>query len=391
MIKTIFIIWEERLDIQRGGVHRIINMLLEQLPQHGYNVHYLYTTDDYKSFHHYQSINEATPIPLSNLQSLLNEFHCDLIIGQDAVLSSRLSQIIQQWNNPDIKYISVYHSSIFLLENALSRNYWIWLLKHDRSIVSKALALARLAVYPLWKKQCRKTEIELFQKNYDIADKLIILSKRELSEIKALIHEEIPKCTVINNPLTWEKIEDPGIIPHKKKEVLIVSRLYNPEKRLDRALYIWKQLEKKGFMDWKLRIVGSGPHENYLHDLAQKLKIKNIEFTGRQNPYPYYLAASLFMMTSAVEGWGLTLTESMQTATVPIVFDSYPALHDIITNNYDGVIIKDDDFDSYISHMAQLMSHQDERERIARNGLESCRRFTIDKIVHQWVDLIKSL
>ena len=97
------------------------------------------------------------------------------------------------------------------------------------------------------------------------------------------------------------------------------------------------------------------------------------------------------MMTSAVEGWGLTLTESMQTATVPIVFDSYPALHDIITNNYDGVIIKDDDFDSYISHMSQLMSHQDERERIARNGLESCRRFTIDKIVHQWVDLIKSL
>ena len=132
-------------------------------------------------------------------------------------------------------------------------------------------------------------------------------------------------------------------------------------------------------------------HEDYLRELSEELALKNVTFTGRQNPISYYKNAALFMMTSAVEGWGLTLTESMQTGVVSIAFDSYPALHDIITDRYDGCIIPDNDLEAYANCMEELMRNRGERERIAKNGLESCRRFEINKIVEQWVKLIESL
>jgi glycosyltransferase involved in cell wall biosynthesis len=44
-------------------------------------------------------------------------------------------------------------------------------------------------------------------------------------------------------------------------------------------------------------------------------------------------------MTSAYEGWGLTLTEAQQMGVVPIAFDSFGAVYDIIENEYNGLII----------------------------------------------------
>ena len=38
-----------------------------------------------------------------------------------------------------------------------------------------------------------------------------------------------------------------------------------------------------------------------------------------------------------------------------------------------------------------IMQYPKERERIARNGIESCKRFETDKIIVQWVKLIESL
>lgn len=393
MIKNIYIIWIRRLNVQRGGVHRIIHILMQHLPKYGYSVHYLYTEDAYQTFHLYDAdIQKEIMIPLSGMQQYLADNHCDLLIGQDGVVGSRLSELVSEWKIPSMKYITEYHNSILLMEKAFSRQYWHWLA--DLPITParmKWLAMLRLLIYPLWLKRCRHSVLDNFLANYHVADALVLLSKYEIPEIQKLTHIDLSRCKVINNPLSWEQIENVEILQQKKKQVLIVSRLYNPEKRLDRALMVWKKIEQRGFTDWQLIIVGEGVHEAYLKELTEKLALKNVTFTGRQNPVPYYRNASLFMMTSAVEGWGLTLTESMQTGVVPIAFDSYPALHDIITDRYDGCIIPDDDLDTYAACMEELMRNREERERIAKNGLESCRRFEINKIVEQWVKLIESL
>ncbi len=393
MIKKIYIIWTERLNVQRGGVHRVIYILMRHLPKYGHEVHYLYTEDAYQTFHLYNDDERNEKIiSLSEMRQFLVDNRCDLLIGQDGGCSSRLSELVAEWHISDMKYVTEYHNSILLMERTFSRHYWKWLAQQsETSLRTKALARVRLIMYPLWLIHCRRAVLDNFLANYRVANALVLLSKHEIPEIQKLTDMDLARCKVINNPLSWEKIEGEQILDGKKKQVLIVSRLYNPEKRLDRAMKIWKILAKRGLTDWQLIIVGAGVHEAYLKTLSCEPGLKNVVFTGRQAPYPYYRDAALFMMTSAVEGWGLTLTESMQTGVVPIAFDSYPALHDIITDRYDGCIIPDDDLEAYANCMEELMCNPEERERIARNGLVSCRRFEINIIVEQWATLIESL
>lgn len=392
-IKNIIILWTKRLNLQRGGVHRIIYILMNHLPKYGYQVKYVYTEDVYQTFYVYDEVldNEQC-IPLEGMRQYLLESKCDLLIGQDGVFFSRLSELVAAWHIEGMKYVTEYHNSVLLMELTFSRHYWKWLASlNSTPLKDKVLARMRLLFYPLWLRRCRQGVRDNFLANYKVADAIVFLSKYELDEVAKLTDVELSRCKVINNPLSWEKIEDTGILEKKEKKILIVSRLYNPEKRLDRALRIWKILEERGHKDWQLVIVGAGKHEEYLKAMTKNLRLQSVRFEGRQDAAPYYQTASLFMLTSAVEGWGLTLTESMQTGVVPLAFDSYPALQSIITDGYDGCIIEDDNLVAYADRMEYLMTHKEERERIARNGLESCKRFTIDKIVAQWVDMINGL
>lgn len=391
MKKHIFIIWTRRINLQRGGIHRIIHILMTYLPKYGYEVDYLYTTDGYKTVHHYLSPQEDAPIAWSDLPAYLSAHGCDLLLGQDGGYSTQLSLLVKAWHAEGIEYITEFHNSVLLMEKAFSRRYWKWAFRNGDSLCERIMALIRYCFYPLWLRKCRKSVIRNILVNQSIARKIVVLSRNELPEIAKLTGQSTDKFAVINNPLSWEKIERPEILNGKKKEVLIVSRLYNPEKRIDLALQAWQIIEQRGYADWSLRIVGAGKHEDYLKNYAKQLKLKNVSFEGRQESYPYYQTAAIFMMTSAVEGWGLTLTESMQTATVPVAFDSYPAIRDIITDGYDGKLVTDNDVVAYADAVAWLIDNPQERNRIALNGLESCRQFMIEPIVKQWVKLIESL
>lgn len=390
MIRNIVIIWSIALDVRRGGVHRIIKMLLEQLPQRGFNVKYVYTNDRYKTFIA-NSDGEEINIPSDCMPGYLRSSGCDLIIGQDGVFSNALSSLVKSWDIPDVVYITQYHNSIAILEKVFTREYWSMKMDRAMTLKDKMSSCFQWLLHPILHYRTRKAEIRNFNVNYNVADRIIFLSENEISLAEKFIGKKLSKCVAINNPLTLNYSIDESILDKKKKEVLIVSRLYNPEKRIDKALRIWQIVEMKGMEDWRLRIVGDGVDKQSLIDLSNSLGLRRVSFEGKQYPEPYYESASIFMMTSAVEGWGLTLTESMQTGVVPMAFNSYPALTDIITDGYDGLIIPNNDIDAYADKLINLMRDKDNRERMALNGLTSCRRFEMDKIVDQWVNMIESL
>ena len=392
--KTVFIFWTERLNPLRGGVHRIIILLLKHLPLSGFNVHYLYTLDDYASFNIYnEDSSKEESIKVENLKSYLLDHHCEIILGQDGVFSNRLTQVVRQMALPGIKFINEYHNSLLLIPNKLSKEYLKFEFVNTKSLRVKIGSAIKYVFYPIWKWKIWKDVSKLYKFNFLNSDVTLLLSSREEPIVRLILSKnEKIKCVAIPNPLSWEKVEDESILIYKKKEVLVVSRIYNPEKRIDLVLKIWCELQKRNVTEgWILRIVGDGIHKPLLMKMAEDMKLRGVVWEGLSNPMPFYHSASLFMMTSSCEGWGLTLTESMQTGVVPLAFDSYPALRSIITDGYDGCIIEDDNLDAYADRMEYLMTHKEERERIARNGLDSCKRFTIDKIVSQWVDMINGL
>ena len=92
--------------------------------------------------------------------------------------------------------------------------------------------------------------------------------------------------------------------------MLIVGRFSESEKRFLLALKAWKEFNSQRITNtWELIIIGFGKDENIYKEYARKNKLNNVKFIGKQDPLEYYKKASIFLMTSAFEGFGLTLTE----------------------------------------------------------------------------------
>lgn len=69
--------------------------------------------------------------------------------------------------------------------------------------------------------------------------------------------------------------------------------------------------------------MGDGSSKLEYETLVSNLNLKKVEFLGFQDPVPYYKNASIFLMTSSLEGFGMTLVEAQCYGVVPIVMDSF--------------------------------------------------------------------
>ena len=140
--------------------------------------------------------------------------------------------------------------------------------------------------------------------------------------------------------------------------------------------------------DWTLRIVGEGNSRGLYERIIHDEHIPDVSLEGRQDPIPYYKEASIFMMTSRSESWGLTLTEAQQMGVVPIAFDTYASLRDIITDDENGIIIQEGDIDSYVNRIKKLMSDSDLRQQMAKQAIVSTQRFSLERIAEMWWKLL---
>ena len=233
-----------------------------------------------------------------------------------------------------------------------------------------------------------------YSRAYYNADRITLLSERfvdDYAQIAGTPTDE--KYKGINNALIFDEcfnMEDYDSV--KKKTVLFVGRFEERQKRVTEVIQVWKMIERSGsFPEWQLRMVGSGEDELYYKKMVKRLKLKRVSFEGPGESRPYYSEASIFMMTSAFEGFGNVLTESLQNAVVPVAYDSYKALHDIIQDGVNCFIVPDHNRKAYCNRMMRLMSDNELRKKMAANGIQMTSKFSIKKIAGQWNSLITNL
>ena len=267
----------------------------------------------------------------------------------------------------------------------------IWNIRHENSIFKNSI---RLILLPLIKSYRKKKGKEAYHNGSIYSDKVVLLSDKFRKVFMQYANIEDPqKIISIHNALSFNVFFDMNEYSTKKKEVLIVSRLDETQKRISLALRIWKFIEQQPMLnDWNLIIVGHGEeYESEYKKFVKRNNLKRISFEGRQNPEFYYKRASIFLMTSLYEGWGLTLTEAQQYGVVPIAFNSYASLTDIIIDGENGFIIPNNDLQTYVNKLIDLMQNEKNRKYMAGKAIESSKRFCLDKICADWITLFKSL
>jgi glycosyltransferase involved in cell wall biosynthesis len=137
-------------------------------------------------------------------------------------------------------------------------------------------------------------------------------------------------------------------------------------------------------------IVGDGNERIPLQQLIDKKKLERVSFLGYQGDLRlYFKRASILAFPSLREGWGLVLVEALAYGCVPVCFDSFSSLHDIVENERDGLIIPAFDVKAFSEGLFSLSRDADKRERLARNGLRSVTKFNIAKIISQWISLLE--
>lgn len=176
----------------------------------------------------------------------------------------------------------------------------------------------------------------------------------------------------------------------KSKTLLYVGRLNTSQKKVDYLLQIWSKLYKK-HPDWTLKIVGGGEEEMFLKEKARVLNLSNCSFEGFKDPIEYYRDASILCMTSSYEGFGMVLIEAMCFGTIPIAFNSYSSVSDIIDDNHTGFLVKAFDIDEYVSKIDYLICNESIRSTLYDNCIMKSKQFAINRIGDKWLKLFKEI
>jgi glycosyltransferase involved in cell wall biosynthesis len=198
--------------------------------------------------------------------------------------------------------------------------------------------------------------------------------------------------TAIGNALRFNVFATEQDICQKQKTVIVVARFDEDTKRISYVLCVWREIEKTNqYADWKLQLVGDGRDKAFYHYLVKNWNLQRVEFVGQQDPQEYYRSASLFLMTSTAEGWGMVLTEAQQMGVPVVAMDSFGALHDIIEDGYNGRIVPNNDLVAFQNAMMQIMADEAKRKEMALHAIESSKRYEIQHILLQWQKLFEQM
>ncbi|MBR6082408.1 MAG: glycosyltransferase [Salinivirgaceae bacterium] len=226
----------------------------------------------------------------------------------------------------------------------------------------------------------------------DHVDKVVLLSKSFIPVFRRYVSCPDSKVTAIGNCVTFDDVLPQEKIGAKEKTVLVVSNMNERAKRITEMLHIWRGVSKNDSLaDWRLILVGDGQDLAYYKKLAHRLRLRNCTFVGRQNPQSYYEKGSILLLTSAHEGFGMVILEAQQMGCVPVVYESYESVHDLITDGQNGLLIPNRNRKIFISRLARLMENERERREIAVNCVNMDNKFSTDVIFAMWKELFCSL
>ena len=157
---------------------------------------------------------------------------------------------------------------------------------------------------------------------------------------------------------------------------LSVGRLTN-QKNFLFLCKAFKEL-KKNIPNIKLLIAGNGEQEKEILNFIKKNKLeKNIILLGYQeNIFPYLKKAKGFILSSLWEDPGFVLIEAGFCRTPVLSSDAWPGPIEIIKDNLNGFIYRNNDIQDFIKGFHKLDNSND-LKKLIYNNLKNTKKFTL--------------
>lgn len=393
---------EQEITPYTGGIGRVTSILTEYFRHHfGWRVYSLYanrvsydkvTVDGacQGRLHDRWGIRRGIRMNVQQAARFLQAHQVDVVIVQTSTdVPGRLRRALQQIGY-DAKVITCLHftpgKDIFL--NHLSDLKGVSpFSKQGLKIVLKSVL--SVLYNPLITHLTRKC----YRRAYQYSDGVYLLSKSYQEDFCAFsgVHDR-QKLHTMPNPLSFNVNVPASVLEHKKPVVLVVGRMSEYEKRISIILSVWQRFEQAyPESEWQLKIVGGGTSLADYKKQKAVLGLKKCCFEGVQDPVPYYRESKIFLMTSAFEGFPMTLVEAAQFGCVPVVMNAFSSLPEIVTDQHNGVVVENNDEAQFLRAMEHLMANGDYWHQLAANALHDCQRFSQKTICTQWKKNLEEL
>lgn len=192
-------------------------------------------------------------------------------------------------------------------------------------------------------------------------------------------------------------------IPLGKKLILSVGRNH-PKKGFKYLVQALVLLRKVHGDDFICLIVGKGTSE--LQKLAQRIGVGDFVMTkeaikpdlvGRREMFfpsmdliALYKSSDLFVLPSLIETFGIVNLEAMA-AGLPIITTDAPGCRDVVTDGYNGLIVKPGKPDELAEKIAIVLKNRELACRLARNAFYTSKQYDWDIITKKYLDTYKKI
>lgn len=200
----------------------------------------------------------------------------------------------------------------------------------------------------------------------------------------------LSNVVVMPNPLAFTPAES---VPTKTKTILAVGRLDIWHcKGFDVLLDAWSRIAKNR-PDWKLIICGqdmNGARES-LQSMARELHVDHqVEVLGFQDDMlSLYQKASVFVLSSRYEGFGMVLIEAMSQGCAPVVCDYKGRQKEIISDESEGILCPTEDSVALSKAMARMIDDDAYRNMVQTHAISRSRHYELERIMDIWETIFK--
>ena len=171
-----------------------------------------------------------------------------------------------------------------------------------------------------------------------------------------------------------------------EKQIIFVGRL-SKEKGVNSLIELAKILPK----EIHLIIVGSGPFENKIKNIAEKYS--NIKFLGylpKNKVIPLLRGSFALIQPSLAEGISTTVLEAMA-CQIPIIGTNVGGNKELIINNENGFLISPNSIEELNEKIILLSNNVDLVEKFGNKSLELVKKFEWSNVGKKYVKLYESL
>lgn len=227
------------------------------------------------------------------------------------------------------------------------------------------------------------SQIKIFLRKifYNKSNYLIVQNEIQSKYFKNFVSRE--KIIKIYNPIVINKIS-----PNKKKKcnIITVGRLdtYKNTKALIKCF-----IEAK--LNCLLFIIGDGPKRKELESYVLRNCLNDkIIFLGLQKNVSTFLKAKdIFASTSLYEGFPNALLEAMSAGLSCIHYNCPSGIDEIIEDGKNGYLVPLNDTIEFSKKLFYLYNNLELREEFSKNARKKVEQFEVNKIVDQWITVIK--